>query len=63
MKKEILTDDIPPVDFSQGVRGKHSVRLRQGYAVEITQDDGAMIVQHVTPNTGSTFVGTKRIDS
>lgn len=63
MKKKILTDDIPSVDFSQGVRGKHSARLRQGYVFEITKDDGAMIVQHVTPDTDSTFVGTKRINS
>ena len=35
----------PEYDFSQAVRGKHSARFRQGYSVEITQEDGSVQVQ------------------
>ena len=56
MKKKVLTDDIPPVDFSQGVRGKHSARLRQGYTVEITNDDGSVQVQRFVPDADAVVI-------
>ncbi len=56
MKKKVLTDDIPPVDFSQAVRGKHSERFRQGYTVEITQEDGSVQVQRFVPNADAVVI-------
>jgi len=35
MKKTINTDDIRPVDFSGGVRGKHHADCKKGYKVKV----------------------------
>jgi hypothetical protein len=56
MKKKVLTDDVPPVDFSQGVRGKHSARFMQGYTVEITQEDGSVYVQRFIPDADAVVI-------
>lgn len=56
MKKKIATDEIPSVNFSQAVRGKHSARFRLGYSVEITQEDGTVQVQRFLPDTDAVVI-------
>lgn len=50
MKKAIKTDDIKPVDFSGGVRGKHSEAYRRGHTVKVHRDDGSVTVQRFVPD-------------
>jgi hypothetical protein len=50
MKKEINTDEIKPVDFSGGVRGKHSLRYRRGHTVKISHDNDTVTVQRFIPD-------------
>lgn len=56
MKKKIATDEIPSVNFSQAVRGKHSARFRQGYSIEITQEDGTVQVQRFLSDTDAVVI-------
>ena len=50
MKKVGRLDEIKPVDFSGGVRGKHSVSYRKGHTVKIRHDDGTVTVQRFIPD-------------
>jgi hypothetical protein len=45
MKKGIESEEIRPVDFSSGVRGKHCAAYRRGHTVKVRQDDGTITVQ------------------
>ncbi len=56
MKKKIATDEIPPVDFSQAVRGKHSACFRQGYTVKIAQEDGSLHIQRFVPDADAVVI-------
>lgn len=50
MKKAERTDEIKPVDFSGGVRGKHSASYRRGHTVKISHEDGSVTVQRFIPD-------------
>jgi len=50
MKKAINTDDIKPVDFSAGVRGKHSAAFRRGHTVKIHHEDGTVEARRFLPD-------------
>lgn len=50
MKKVDRIDEIKPIDFSDGVRGKHSGSYRKGHTVKIHHDDGAVTVQRFIPD-------------
>ena len=56
MKKEIKTDEISPVDFSVGVRGKHSAPYRRGHTIKVRQDDGAITVQKFIPDSDAVVI-------
>jgi hypothetical protein len=50
-----MNDDmLPEYDFTgkTGVRGKYYQQLRNGYTIEIHQEDGSVQVQQVTPGEG-----------
>ena len=46
-------DMAPEYDFSQGVRGKHALAMREGYRMVIHHSDGTMEVRDVTPRPGT----------
>ena len=50
MKKAEKVEEIKPVDFSGGVRGKHSVSYRRGHTVKVTHDDATVTVQRFIPD-------------
>jgi hypothetical protein len=50
MKKAINTDDIKPMDFSGGVRGKHSTAYRRGQTVKVRREDGTTVVHRFVPD-------------
>ena len=50
MKKVDKVAEIQPVDFSAGVRGKHSESYRRGHTVKIGHDDGTVTVQRFIPD-------------
>lgn len=50
MKKVDEVEEIKPVDFSGGVRGKHFVSYRKGHTVKICHDDGTVAVQRLIPD-------------
>jgi hypothetical protein len=50
MKKVDRIDEIKPVDFSGGVRGKHSESYRRGHTVKIRHDDDTVTVQRFIPD-------------
>jgi hypothetical protein len=50
MKKVDSIDEIKPVDFTGGVRGKHSVSYRRGHTVKIRHDDDTVTVQRFIPD-------------
>ena len=56
MKKEINTDDIAPVNFAGGVRGKHSALFRRGQTVKVRQDDGTVVVHKYVPDTDAVVI-------
>ena len=51
MKKGIESEEIRPVDFSSGVRGKHCAAYRRGHTVKVRQDDGTITVQKFVPDS------------
>ncbi len=53
MKKAIKTDEIKPVNFSGGLRGKHSANYRRGHSVKIRHDDGSVTVQRFVPDNNA----------
>lgn len=56
MKKEIKADDIRPVDFSGGVRGKHSASCRRGHTVKVCKDDGTVVVHKFIPDSDAVVI-------
>lgn len=50
MKKAVDSDNIKQMDFSSGVRGKHSVAYRRGHTVKVQQEDGTMVVHRFVPD-------------
>ena len=53
MKKAINTDDIEPVDFSRGVRGKHLAVGNKGYTVKVHREDGTTVIHKFVPEKGA----------
>ncbi|KAF0219526.1 MAG: hypothetical protein FD174_1986 [Geobacteraceae bacterium] len=53
MKKAINTDEIKPVDFSGGIRGKHHVASNKGYTVKVHHEDGTTIIHKFIPEKGA----------
>ena len=53
MKKAINTDDIKPVDFSSGVRGKHYATCKKGYSVKVHSEDGTTVIHKFVPEKGA----------
>lgn len=53
MKKAINTDDIKPVDFSAGIRGKHHAAGKKGYTVHVHSDDGTTVIHKFVPEKGA----------
>ena len=53
MKKAINTDDIKPVDFSKGVRGKHHAACKKGYTVHVHGEDGKTVIHKLVPERGA----------
>jgi hypothetical protein len=53
MKKAIDTDEIKPVDFSGGVRGKHQAACTKGYSVKEHREDGSTIIHKFVPEMGA----------
>jgi hypothetical protein len=56
MKKKIETEEIRPVDFSGGVRGKHCAAYRAGHTVKVRQDDGSVLVQKFIPDADAVLI-------
>lgn len=56
MKKKIKSDEIPPVDFSAGIRGKHSAAYRRGHTIKVRQDDGTITVQKFIPDSDAIII-------
>ena len=56
MKKVMESEEIRPVDFSGGLRGKHCVAYRQGHTVKVRQDDGAITVQKFVPDSDAVVI-------
>jgi hypothetical protein len=50
---EDTEDMAPEYDFSQGVRGKHAMAMREGYRMVIHHNDGTTEVRDVTPRPGT----------
>jgi len=53
MKKAINTDDIKPVDFSSGIRGKHFASSNKGYSVKVHREDGTTVIHKFVPEKGA----------
>lgn len=53
MKKSINADDIQPVDFSGGTRGKHHAASKKGYTVKVHRDDGTTTLHKFLPERGA----------
>lgn len=49
MKKTINTEEIQPVDFSKGIRGKHYAATEKGFSVKIHREDGSTTTQRYLP--------------
>ncbi len=47
------TDDIKPVDFSAGMRGKHHVACKKGYTVQLQSEDGTIVIHKFVPEKGA----------
>ena len=56
MKKVIESEEIRPVDFSGGVRGKHCAAYRKGHTVKVRQDDGTISVQKFVPDSDAVVI-------
>jgi hypothetical protein len=56
MKKTIETESIRPVDFSGGIRGKHSAAYRRGHTVKVKQDDGTITVLKFVPDSDAVLI-------
>ena len=56
MKKVSETDEIKPVDFAGGIRGKHSASYRRGHTVKVRQEDGTILVQKFVPDTDAVVI-------
>lgn len=56
MKKKIETEEILPVDFSGGVRGKHCAAYRSGHTVKVRQDNGSVLVQKFIPDADAVLI-------
>ena len=54
--KNINTEEIKPMEFSSGVRGKHATSYRQGHTVKITQEDGTVLVQKFVPDKNAVIL-------
>lgn len=50
MKKGISTNDIKPIDFSGGVRGKHAAGYSRGHTVKVHHEDGTLTVHRFVPD-------------
>ena len=50
MKKADKIDEIKPIDFSGGMRGKHSEKYRKGHTVKISHVDKTVTVQRFIPD-------------
>lgn len=53
MKKAINTDEIKPVDFSGGVRGKHHSSAKKGHTIEVHREDGTTVIHKFVPEKGA----------
>jgi hypothetical protein len=53
MKKAINTNDIKPVDFSGGIRGKHHAACKKGYTVKVHGEDGTTEIHKFVPERGA----------
>jgi len=56
MKKTIESEQIRPVDFSGGVRGKHSASYRRGHTVKVHHEDGTVNVQKFVPDAAAIVI-------
>jgi hypothetical protein len=56
MKKPITNDEKQPVDFSGGVRGKHSAAYRRGHTIKIHHDDNSTTVQKFIPDANAMVI-------
>jgi len=56
MKKTVESGKVRPVDFTGGVRGKHSAAYRRGHTVKIRQDDGTIIIQKFVPDADAVVI-------
>jgi hypothetical protein len=53
MKKAINTEDIKPVDFSSGVRGKHLSASNKGYTVKVHREHETTAIHKFVPEKGA----------
>jgi hypothetical protein len=53
MRKTINTDDIKPVDFAGGVRGKHHAACKKGYTIKVNREDGTAEIRKFLPEKGA----------
>ena len=53
MKKNINTDDIKPVDFTGGIRGKHHAACKKGYTINVRHEDGTTVIHKFVPEKGA----------
>lgn len=56
MKTKIISDDIKPIDFAGGVRGKHYSAYTKGYTVKEHLEDGSTIVHKFVPERGAVVI-------
>jgi hypothetical protein len=53
MKTAINSDEIKPVDFSDGVRGKHHAACKKGYTVKVHGEAGTTVIHKFLPERGA----------
>jgi hypothetical protein len=53
MKKTVNTDDIKPVDFTGGVRGKHHKTCKKGYTIKVHNEEGTTVIHKFVPEKGA----------
>lgn len=48
--RKAATESQQQVDFTNGIRGKHSAALKSGHTVKIRHEDGSVTVQKFIPD-------------
>lgn len=50
MKRNNIPEEIPPINFTGGIRGKHRIACQNGYQIHVEQADGSVIIHKFLPD-------------